>query len=88
MKRYTVTFLPDNVSVPVEAGASLLSAQILAGLHPDAPCGGKGTCGKCGFKNVCGGCRARSAYYHDGDVMAEDSYCVYGQKVLKQRTDS
>ena len=48
----------------------------------------KGTCGKCGFKNVCGGCRARSAYYHDGDVMAEDSYCVYGQKVLKQRTDS
>lgn len=47
MKRYTVTFLPDNISVPVEAGASLLSAQILAGLRPDAPCGGKGTCGKC-----------------------------------------
>lgn len=47
MKRYTVTFLPDNISVPVEAGASLLSAQILAGLRPDAPCGGKGTCKKC-----------------------------------------
>ena len=47
MKRYTVTFLPDNISVPVEAGTSLLSAQIAAGLRPDAPCGGKGTCGKC-----------------------------------------
>lgn len=47
MKRYTVTFLPDNISVLMEAGASLLSAQIRAGLHPDAPCGGKGTCRKC-----------------------------------------
>ena len=47
MKRYTVTFLPDNISVPVEAGTSLLSAQIAAGLRPDAPCGGKGICGKC-----------------------------------------
>lgn len=47
MKRYTVTFLPDNISVEAEAGTSLLSSQILAGLHPDAPCGGKGTCGKC-----------------------------------------
>ena len=43
----------------------------------------KGTCGKCGYKNVCGGCRARSAYYHDGDILAEDSYCVFGQKHLK-----
>ena len=47
MPQFTVTFLPDGVSVPVEAGATLLAAQIAAGLHPDAPCGGKGTCGKC-----------------------------------------
>lgn len=47
MPQFTVTFLPDGVSVPVEAGATLLAAQILAGLRPDAPCGGKGTCGKC-----------------------------------------
>ena len=43
----------------------------------------KGACGKCGYKNVCGGCRARSAYYHDGDILQEDSYCAYGQKFLK-----
>lgn len=47
MNRYTVTFLPDGISVPVEEGMTLLQAQIAAGLLPDAPCGGKGTCGKC-----------------------------------------
>lgn len=45
--RYTVTFLPGELSVSVEAGTSVLEAMIAAGLHPDAPCGGKGTCGKC-----------------------------------------
>ena len=45
--QYTVTFLPDNIAVTVDAGTDLLQAQILAGLRPDAPCGGRGTCGKC-----------------------------------------
>ena len=45
--KYTATFLPDGVSVSVEAGISVLEAMIAAELHPDAPCGGKGTCGKC-----------------------------------------
>ena len=47
MNCYRVTFVPDDISVAVEEGSSLLQAQILAGLRPDAPCGGKGTCGKC-----------------------------------------
>ena len=47
MKRYAVTFQPGNVTVQAEAGSTLLQAQIAAGLRPDAPCGGKGTCGKC-----------------------------------------
>ena len=47
MPQYTVTFLPGGISVPVEEGTTLLQAQIAAGLRPDAPCGGKGTCGKC-----------------------------------------
>ena len=42
-----VTFLPDNIIQRVESGTTLLAAQIAAGLRPDAPCGGKGTCGKC-----------------------------------------
>ena len=47
MTEYTVTFLPQGITVPVKAGCNVLQAQILAGLRPDAPCGGKGTCGKC-----------------------------------------
>ena len=47
MTQYTVTFLPQGTAVSMQAGSSLLQAQIRAGLRPDAPCGGKGTCGKC-----------------------------------------
>lgn len=43
---FTITFQPDNQTVRV-TGGTLLEAQIAAGLRPDAPCGGKGTCGKC-----------------------------------------
>jgi len=37
----------------------------------------KGGCGVCEFKQRCGGCRARAAYYHDGDYMAEEPWCLY-----------
>jgi len=47
MTQYTVTFQPQGISVSMPGDSSLLQAQIAAGLHPDAPCGGKGTCGKC-----------------------------------------
>ena len=47
MSKYKVRFLPQDVEILVEEGTNLLEAQIQAGLHPDAPCGGKGTCGKC-----------------------------------------
>ncbi|ADG82003.1 putative heme d1 biosynthesis radical SAM protein NirJ2 [Thermincola potens] len=37
----------------------------------------KGGCGTCGYKKICGGCRARAAFYHDGDYMAEEPWCLY-----------
>ena len=40
----------------------------------------KGACGACDYKGVCGGCRARAAYYHDGDILAQDDYCAWGMK--------
>ncbi len=43
---YNVTFLPGREQITVSDG-TLLEAQIAAGLRPDAPCGGRGTCGKC-----------------------------------------
>lgn len=36
-----------------------------------------GGCGSCRYQHVCGGCRARAAYYHDGDYMAEEPWCLY-----------
>ncbi|SHJ06947.1 ASKHA domain-containing protein [Parasporobacterium paucivorans] len=47
MNEYKVKILPMQLEVMVEEGTTLLEAQRLAGLEPDAPCGGKGTCGKC-----------------------------------------
>lgn len=46
-QRYCVTFPEDAVSISVTAGTTVLAAAIAAGLKPDAPCGGRGTCGKC-----------------------------------------
>lgn len=37
----------------------------------------KGGCGNCEFKKICGGCRARAAFYHEGDYMAEEPWCMY-----------
>ena len=47
MKEYTVTLLPDGKKVQVQPGTTLLEAMRLADIVPDAPCGGRGTCGKC-----------------------------------------
>lgn len=47
MAHFTVTFQPGGIQVAVPAGTTLLQAQIQAGLRPDAPCGGRGSCGKC-----------------------------------------
>lgn len=44
---HKVVFLPQNISITVADNTTVLQAQISAGLYPDAPCGGKGTCGKC-----------------------------------------
>ncbi len=40
-----------------------------------------GECGTCDYKDGCGGCRARAAYYHEGDIMAQDDYCAHGLKL-------
>lgn len=42
-----VKFVRENIEIEMEDGASVLEAEIRAGLRPDAPCGGLGKCGKC-----------------------------------------
>ena len=36
-----------------------------------------GGCGTCSYRGGCGGCRARAAYYHGGDYMSEEPWCLY-----------
>lgn len=45
-----ITFLPNNISVEAQAGTTIMEALIAAGLKIDAPCGGRGVCGKCKVK--------------------------------------
>lgn len=45
-----------------------------------------GACGTCEHNERCGGCRARAAYYHDGDFMAQDDYCAHGQRLSIERS--
>lgn len=37
----------------------------------------KGKCGICVYKKICGGCRARAAFYNNGDIMGEETFCIY-----------
>ena len=47
MAEHLITFLPGGQTISVPEGTNLLEAARSAGLTPNAPCGGKGTCGKC-----------------------------------------
>lgn len=44
---YRITCMPQNQKLTARAGQTVLEVLRTAGLQPDAPCGGKGTCGKC-----------------------------------------
>jgi uncharacterized 2Fe-2S/4Fe-4S cluster protein (DUF4445 family) len=47
MPTYSVTFLPQNKTIRVEADASLLEAASKAGITLNNLCGGDGICGRC-----------------------------------------
>lgn len=47
MQFFNVRFLPEDLSIKVASGTTLMEARRLSGQSPDAPCGGKGLCNKC-----------------------------------------
>ncbi len=47
MENFRIRFINENKIITVKGGINLLQAQIDADLEPDAPCNGKGMCGKC-----------------------------------------
>ena len=54
-KKIRVTFLPSTRQAEILPGASILEAAVLAGVHVEGGCGGKGLCGKCRVKLHGGG---------------------------------
>ena len=42
-----IHFVRENLTLDVKEGITILEAMRLAGMEPDAPCGGQGKCGKC-----------------------------------------
>jgi uncharacterized 2Fe-2S/4Fe-4S cluster protein (DUF4445 family) len=65
-----VTFLPDETSVVVEHGATLLDAAIAAGLLLDGSCGGRGICGRCAVSVAEGHVEPLEGATVDGKVLA------------------
>ena len=46
-QKYKLTFLQENTSIEASEGSTLMEVLKEAGIFLDAPCGGRGTCGKC-----------------------------------------
>ena len=49
---HRIRFAPSGREITAPAGQSVLEAARVAGLYVDAPCGGKGKCGKCRVRLV------------------------------------
>jgi uncharacterized 2Fe-2S/4Fe-4S cluster protein (DUF4445 family) len=58
MEIYRITFLPDEKSVEVDAGTTLMEAAEKADIHINSLCGGEGVCGRCRVKLINGKARA------------------------------
>jgi uncharacterized 2Fe-2S/4Fe-4S cluster protein (DUF4445 family) len=68
MEIYQVAIMPENRTVSVQKGTSLLAAVKKAGIDIASPCGRQGTCGKCAVKVISGTCRIEEAVHFPADL--------------------
>ncbi|KPU43813.1 Na(+)-translocating NADH-quinone reductase subunit F [Oxobacter pfennigii] len=52
MDKFSVTIMPENLTVYVPQGTNLINAAKTAGIDIESPCGCRGTCGKCQVKII------------------------------------
>ncbi len=86
MKHYQVHFQPDNKSVRVHHGATLLEAAGLVGIILSNPCGGVGRCGKCKVRLLPGEKEVLACQYvveHDVEVVIPDTSRYFKQQILE-----
>ncbi len=72
MKHYRVKFKPDEKSISIHAGATLLEAAESAGFILNTVCGSNGTCGKCVVRIEPGGQEVQACQYR-----IQDDICVF-----------
>jgi uncharacterized 2Fe-2S/4Fe-4S cluster protein (DUF4445 family) len=66
-----VTFMPSGKKIKISSGANLLECSRGAGIEIDAPCGGKGTCGKCLVRIASGTVQTDSLGVLNADEVAD-----------------
>ncbi|MGL5316261.1 MAG: ASKHA domain-containing protein [Peptostreptococcaceae bacterium] len=78
-EKFKIKFIPQNIELEIDKRTTILEAQIVAGLMPDAPCGGKGTCGKCLVKLVNENkmVKACTTYIEDGLIVEVSNNISY-----------
>ncbi len=70
MRKFKVTFFPDQKEVEVEEGTTLLQAAEEAGVYVNSICGGEGLCGECRLQVLSG--KATSDKYTIGFFSSEE----------------
>ncbi len=77
-----VTFQPSEKSIEAAAGSSLLECARLADVSIDAPCGGKGTCGKCMVRILAGSVDSQSLGALSQELVADGYVLACKTKIL------
>ncbi|MBI2851754.1 MAG: DUF4445 domain-containing protein [Chloroflexi bacterium] len=70
MRKFKVTFLPDQKEVEVDEGTSLLQAAEKADVYVNSICGGEGSCGECRVQVLSG--KVKSDRYAIGFFSTEE----------------
>ncbi len=86
MKHHQVCFQPDNKTVSIHHGATLLEAAGLVGIILSTPCGGAGRCGRCKVRLFPSQKEVLACQYtveHDVEVLIPDSSRFFKQKILE-----
>jgi uncharacterized 2Fe-2S/4Fe-4S cluster protein (DUF4445 family) len=90
MDHFRITFKPDNTSIVIHAGATILEAAAQAGIILNAICGGKGTCKKCEVKLLQQDKSVLACQHRiDGnlEIMVPLTSRFFEQKILEHGTD-
>jgi len=83
MKHFKITFHPDNRTIVIHSGATLLEAAGRAGIILNSVCAGRGTCGKCVVLLEPQGRQVLACQYH---VTSDLTVCVPpGSRYFKEQ---